>query len=345
MHLRRIHWAGIAALVIAIAALVIVLTGPSGPLHYRLGGPGEHSFELPKQAQAIATDQQQQDTAGNEQAAHSDLRQEPQQASSPAVLQQDQALKPPGQPTPPANIPLATVTQPGCRTLLVRNFSDRGGAPILLGVLHQTISPDAGWSGVLGNVKWFDTSAAQASSNYIVARSGGQCAYIVPETKKAWAQAGFNRVALSIEVTETGREGSYLPLGPGRQRIIQLMIAWHHRWALPYQHGIVNAASCTVVRPGFVEHKDLGSCGGGHFDDTPYSIEALIAAAAAKDHARPPVAIPARVKALCAQLNALRLKAKQSGWTRARRAAAASLKTKIGKPYTCTLRAGAARAH
>lgn len=285
MRLKAHHYVG-ALLTAALVVLVIVLS--AGPVKnyvtYKLHGPGQKVLTLPKPAEKIAESQQKEAAAGNTEASHSHLRQESPTVNTPAAIQHDQALKPAGQPTVPAHLPLATVNQQGCRTLLVRNFSPRNGRPILLGVLHQTISADAGWNGVLGNVRWFDTSAAQASSNYIVARSGGQCAYTVPETTKAWAQASYNSVSLSIEVTETGREGSYLPPGPGRAKTILLMIAWHHRWHLPYRHGAVDNATCTVVKPGFVEHADLGTCGGGHHDDQPYSIDSLIREAALTDH-------------------------------------------------------------
>lgn len=277
----------IALAILSAGIAIVVGPGPDGhrTVTVQLGGPGHRTLALPPPAQSIATAQKQQDAAGHEQLAHADLRSEPPASKAPQVLAHDAQLTPPGQPTIPAHPPLATVRQPGCRTLPVRNYSSRTGAPVLLGVLHQTISPDDGWNGVLGNVKWFDSLAAQASSNYIVSRAGGQCAYIVPESQKAWAQAGFNRVALSIEVTERGTEPNYLPPGPGRQRVLQLMVAWHHRWGIPYRHGAVSG--CTVTLTGFVEHADLGTCGGGHHDDNPpcdsTCFNVLIAEAAAKD--------------------------------------------------------------
>jgi hypothetical protein len=281
----------LAALVAAVLAagitIVIDQPGPNPtPGHHTvtitLGGPGHQQLALPPAAQSVASAQAAQDAAGHEQAAHSDLKAEPPVASSPAVIAHDKAIAPAGQPTSPANIPQAAVSVPGCRTLHVRNFSSRTGSPTLLFVEHQTISPDNGWTGVLGNVSWFDSPAAQASSNFIISRAGGQCAYIVPMALKAWAQAGFNSVAVSVEVTETGREASYLE-GAGRARMIQLMRLAHRVYRLPYQHGQVNG--CTVTRPGYVEHRDLGACGGGHFDDQPFSIDPLIAAAKAADAA------------------------------------------------------------
>lgn len=311
------------ALLIAAGVTVVVTnegSTPSSPAKHsitvKLGGAARLDPSAPAQtvvlapaAQAVAGAQAAQDAAGNEQAAHSDLRAEPPAASSPATLEHDAGLKPPGQPTPPATVPLATVHQAGCRTLLVRNYSSRAGAPVLLGVLHQTISRDNGWAGVLGNVRWFDSPAAQASSNYIVSRAGGQCAYIVPETSKAWAQAGFNRVALSIEVTELGTEGSYL-VGAGRARVLALMRAWHHRWHLPYRRGRISG--CTVVRTGFVMHKDLGGCGGGHHDADPpchgACFDALIRAAAAGDRPAPSSSAPRIVVVECKRLEGYRVR-------------------------------------
>lgn len=279
--------AAVIALLAALALTVSITDDGSGPTHHRtititLGGQGHKDVAIPPAAQQIASSQQQQDAAGREQAAHSDLRAEPPASQTPQVLAHERQLAPPAQPTPPATIPLATVNTPGCRTLPVGNQSSRAGAPSLLIVLHQTISADNGWAGVLGNVKWFNTSAAQASSNYIVARTGGQCAYIVPEAAKAWAQAGFNRVVpCSIEVTETGREGSYLPAGSaGRARVLSLIEGCAKRWNIPIRHGAVSG--CNVVRSGIVEHFDLKACGGGHVDDSPYhaEVDALIRQAA-----------------------------------------------------------------
>jgi hypothetical protein len=277
----------IAAVLAAGITIVIDQPGPNPtPGHHTvtitLGGPGHQQLALPPAAQSVAHEQAAQDAAGHEQAAHSDLKAEPPVASSPAVIAHDKAIAPAGQPTSPANIPQAAVSVPGCRTLHVRNFSSRTGSPTLLFVEHQTISPDNGWTGVLGNVSWFDSPAAQASSNFIISRAGGQCAYIVPMAEKAWAQAGFNRVSVSVEVTETGKEGSYL-VGAGRARMIQLMRLAHRVYGIPYRRGAVSG--CTVTRPGYVEHIDLGQCGGGHFDDSPYSIDPLITEARTADAA------------------------------------------------------------
>lgn len=307
-------WYVLGALLVLFAGASVVIdssTGPDGTKHttttITLAGPGHQKVALTPPAQAIAKTQAAQDAAGQDQAAHSNLRAEPPAASAPAVVAHDKAIAPAGQPTSPANIPQAAVNVSGCRTLHVRNFSSRTGSPTLLFVEHQTISPDNGWAGVLGNVAWFDSLAAQASSNFIISRAGGQCAYIVPMALKAWAQAGFNRVAVSVEVTETGREGSYL-VGAGAARMIQLERLAHRVYRIPYRHGRVSG--CSVVRSGFVEHADLGACGGGHHDDQPYSIDPLIAAAKALDAPR----VSAIDRARCTRLNAWRANRRPARW-------------------------------
>jgi hypothetical protein len=259
---------------------------PRGSVTITLGGPGAKKVTLPPAAQATAKAQAHDDATGNEDAAHSDLRTE--KALSDADRAANDAKRIAGAPVLPAHAPLAAQSIPGCRTLPVRNYSSRNGAPILLFVFHYTVSVDNGWAGVLGNVKWFDSAAASASSTYIADRRTGACALAVPEYLKAWAQAAYNPWALSLEVTATGREGSYLPPGAGRDRVLYLMHRAHRVYKLPYRRGAVSGGR--VVRSGFVMHADLGAAGGGHFDVRPYGIDDLIAEAARTDGAS---AVPA----------------------------------------------------
>jgi hypothetical protein len=296
----------LAVLVAAIGIGVTVSVVDNGPDHQpgeprrtvtvTLGGPGHEKIALPPPAQKIVAQQKADAAAGDKTAVEAGLHAEPVAATAPTTVRADRAVAPVGQPVAPLNIPLASVNPPGCKTLQVRNQSSRAGAPSLLIVLHQTISPDNGWAGVNANVAWFNSPAAQASSNYIVSRAGGQCAYIVPEAKKAWAQAGFNSVtACSIEVTETGKEGSYL-VGAGKTKVIAIVRDCARRWHIPLQHGRVSG--CKVTRPGVVEHRDLGQCGGGHFDDSPYSIDSVIAAA----HGHTAKPVTATDRATCRKL-------------------------------------------
>lgn len=205
--------------------------------------------------------------------------------------------KPAGQPRIPAHIPLAAATVPGCKTALVRNYSSRQGAPVLLGVIHWTAGPDTpnSWASIDGTLHWFDQLAAQASSNEIT-NSTGQCALAVPEASKAWTQAGFNRWAVSVEVTNPGR----LPLvnAAGRARLVSLLVGWHLRWHIPLVRGAVKG--CTITKPGIVAHRDLGACGGGHPDVGAYDLDGLIRAAAA---AAAPWRATSHELELCRKLN------------------------------------------
>lgn len=276
MHTTR--WlVTLASCLLTLFAITGCGTHHNATVTVTLGGPGHTTIPLTPIAQTIAAGQAKQAAAGHPAAAHALLRSEPAAASSPTALAHDRALKPAGQPTFPKHIPLAAVETPGCVTKLVRNYSSREGSPILLAVLHFTSSPDKGWAGVDANVSWFNNPAAQASSNYIIDRKIGACALVVPESQKAWAQAGFNRAALSVEVTANGSEGSYV-VGKGKARLLQLMRRWHNVYKIPYRHGKVSG--CTIVRTGFVMHDDLGQCGGGHVDVLPYEIDSLIREAA-----------------------------------------------------------------
>lgn len=274
----------ILALLAAAIALALSACGghhqPPAEKTVTLGGPGHEQVKLDKTAQAV--EQTQKAAADDGPTVEHDLHAEPPASKTKTVLEKNMAERPPGQGLAPESIPLASVNQNGCRNLEVRNQSSRAGSPSLLVVLHQTVSPDNGWSGVLGVVHWFDNPQAQASSNYVVSRAGGQCALIVPESRKAWTQAGFNRVSpCSIEVTETGREPTYL-VGAGAAKVARIVHDCARRWHIPLRRGRV--VGCSVVRSGVLGHVDLGSCGGGHHDpEPPGGTDKVIAQARALD--------------------------------------------------------------
>jgi hypothetical protein len=287
------------ALVIALltAAGVIQITDPPAPtpaptrapsptmtITVELGGPGHATVPASAPTPAPAD-------------AEADLNAGP--TPAPAIAEHNDTLKPAGQPTVPAALPLAAPTVPGCKTALVRNFSSRNGAPVLLGVIHWTgsaITP--GWAGIDGNLKWFDTPAAQASSNYIT-DSWGNCALAVPEALKAWTQAGFNPWSVSVEIVNPG----VLPLfrsQAGFDRVVELLVGWHDRWNLPLRRAHVSG--CKVLLSGILAHRDLGACGGGHPDvGTGDDVDRLIAAAKKIVAAR--TAASALDRSTCRKLN------------------------------------------
>lgn len=207
----------------------------------------------------------------------------------------------------PLVTPDAAPEQAGCRSQFVRNYSSRRGVRPRLFVLHYTVSPNRpGWSDVNAITSLFDTASFQASSNYILDNEG-HCAYIVRESDKAWTQAAFNPVSISVEVINTGHEATYAGTA-GLGKLARIVSDAAGRWQIPLRRGKV--AGCSVVNGGIVDHNQLGACGGGHFDITPYSTETVIAAARAYRAATSITAVDRRT---CAKLNAWRRRGRPAG--------------------------------
>jgi hypothetical protein len=196
--------------------------------------------------------------------------------------------------------PLASPQQAGCLTRQIpHNFSNRNGTRPLLIVLHYTVSHNVvGWGDVNSIFAFFSQSSTQASSNY-VNDNEGHCIYMVPETQKAWAQAGFNSyTACSFEVVNTGSEPTYVgPFGgPGERQLAREVHDCAQRWHIPIRQG--KTSGCQVVRSGIVDHHSLGSCGGGHFDIGHYSVPRIIQAAS-KSGVAPVTLATGKAQALC----------------------------------------------
>lgn len=283
-------WAALALFAGGFIIVVAADTSDDGQGHKRhtvtvtLGGPGEKKIPLTPPAQQIVAEQKAEDAAGKDVAAESDLRDTI--APLPEAQELAQKKAPVGQPPIPAHVPLATVHEPGCTTALVRNYSSRrSDSKILFGLIHWTGSrPTVSSASGLAIVRWFDLPAAQASSNYITDQSG-RCWLTVPETKKAWTQAGANEWAVSDEIVNLGVQ-PLLQTAAARARVVKLMVGWHHRWGIPYRRGLVAQGGgyrCIPVRSGFMAHRDLGVCGGGHPDVGTFDLAALIAEARRAD--------------------------------------------------------------
>lgn len=175
----------------------------------------------------------------------------------------------------PLVLPDAAPVQRGCTSTFVVNYSSRQGiAPRLL-IVHYTVSPNrVGWSDDYSVYHEFNTPSFQASSNYIIDNEG-HCLYIVREADKAWTQAGFNPVGVSIEIINSGSEPT-LAGTAGLKKIAMVLSDAGFRWKIPIRLGAVSG--CTVTRSGIVDHYMLGQCGGGHHDIHPYKVSKVIAA-------------------------------------------------------------------
>lgn len=157
----------------------------------------------------------------------------------------------------------------GCRTQFVQNQSSRRGVRPTVQVLHYTVSPNRpGWSDVDAITAFFNRSSSQASSHFII-DAEGNCAYIVPIEAKAWTQAGGNPFAVSYEIIATGRESSYLgTAGYAKLRSVAAQVA--KRTGIPTTRGAISG--CSPSKSGIVEHRDGGTCWGGHVDISPFSM-------------------------------------------------------------------------
>jgi hypothetical protein len=235
----------------------------------------------------------------------------------------------------PATLPDAAPSQAGCRSRFVRNYSSRNGVRPRLLVMHYTVSRNApGFTDVNAITQLFNQPAFAASSNYVIDRDGN-CNYIVREGDKAWTQAAGNPVSISWEIVNMGQGDGPLFSAGGLKKMARIVSDSARRWHIPIQRGSVSG--CVVVRPGIIDHRTFGACGGNHNDIFPYSVSKIIAAVQAYRSEIQRKVIYPRVKnfgrkrrAWCDRLALVRLHAKRSGWTERRVTAAERYKALIG---------------
>jgi hypothetical protein len=271
----RRYWPhGLFGILLTLAVLVAlgVFSSPHARkwVELKVGGPhGTHVVTIKVPAAAV---KQTEGLDGHEGARDETPPHAPAAALNAAQQQQD-ALAATDQ--LPIVTPDAAPEQRGCRTELVQNFSTRRGVRPRAFALHYTVSPNIpGWADVNSVVHEFDTWAFQASSNYVI-DGEGHCAYIVRESDKAWTQAAYNPLMMSVEVINSGHEPVYAA-PPGLAKIGLVLSDALCRWEIPVQLGAVSGG--VVTRPGILDHAALGIMGGGHHDITPYSVPQVIAA-------------------------------------------------------------------
>lgn len=194
-----------------------------------------------------------------------DHRGERKETISPATRRKQSAQAKRGTTGPDSPTPIVrggSFTQPGCRTIPVRNYSSRGNQRPGIGVAHYWAAPNhPGWGDVLGVVNLFDNARYQASSNYVTDVEG-HCAYSVPESARAWTQGNMNgATACSIEMG--GDFNDYGYQGAGLRIAARIFVACFKRWGIPIRIGATNG--CNITRTGLVDHDEL-ACGNNHTD-------------------------------------------------------------------------------
>jgi peptidoglycan hydrolase-like protein with peptidoglycan-binding domain len=149
------------------------------------------------------------------------------------------------------------------------NQSSRNGLKPRIIVLHTTEGHNRpGLSDLRGLVSFFNSASSQVSSH--VANDGeGNDARIVPDDRKAFTQAAFNSIALSIEQIGFASQTEF----PEAQlrNTARWIAHWSRRFGIPIQHSTIR---------GVCQHKDLGARGGGHHDCGPdYPLGRVLAMA------------------------------------------------------------------
>lgn len=193
--------------------------------------------------------------------------------------------------TPPGQLegPLAAQEFPGCRTRFVANYSSRNGVAPRVIVWHQTVSRENGWSSQDALTALANRRSSGVSWNLLIGATSGRCTYSVPLSMKAWTQANANPFSVGIEVERYGDESTYVS-GAGEAKLLAATREIGRRFNIPMRKGKV--VNCRVVTSGIVEHSDLGACGGGHADVTPWSTAPLLA----KLRATEAGSVPARLQ-------------------------------------------------
>jgi len=154
-------------------------------------------------------------------------------------------------------------------TASVVNQSSRRGLKPRIIVLHTTEGHNRpGLSDLRGLVSFFNNPSSQVSS-HIANDAEGNDARIVPDEAKAFTQASFNSIALSIEQIGFASQKQF----PQAQleNTARWIAHWSRKWGIPIKHSTSH---------GVCQHRDLGSAGGSHTDCGPnYPLDKVLSMA------------------------------------------------------------------
>ena len=117
-------------------------------------------------------------------------------------------------------------------------------------------------------MSFFDNPRSQVSS-HVANDAEGNDARIVPDEAKAFTQAAFNSIALSIEQIGFASQKQF----PQAQleNTARWIAHWSRKWDIPIKQSTSH---------GVCQHRDLGRSGGGHVDCGPnYPFDKVLAMA------------------------------------------------------------------
>lgn len=144
--------------------------------------------------------------------------------------------------------------------------SSRHGAEPLLITIHSTEGnnvPDS-VRDLEGLGEFFDRLSTQASSHVAVDADGYSAKY-VPDEQKAWTQAYFNPVCLSIECIGRAAQAKKLWTPEQYDKVARYIAYWSVEYDIPIGKGRVSQNG-QVTKKGVIRHSELGHLGGDHHD-------------------------------------------------------------------------------
>lgn len=150
----------------------------------------------------------------------------------------------------------------------VRNNGGRRPLTSIQGItLHTTEGHDRpGIADLDGLGDFFDNPAIKASSHVAVDGEGHSARY-VPDGRKAWTQAAYNGVMLSIEQIGFAKWSRWFWINrrnPQLRKVAQYIAWWSTEYDIPIRKG--KESGGIVTKTGVFRHSELGAAGGGHSD-------------------------------------------------------------------------------
>lgn len=154
-----------------------------------------------------------------------------------------------------------------------RSHSSRLGAKPSLITLHTTegiMDLEARgpfWDSTFGTPR---ASSSHVGVGHASKGQAGRSARYVRDHDKAWTQAFYNPVSLSIEI-----EGfSATPKADWDEHTVREVARWIAHWSIEHDIPIRRAfvLNGRVLRSGVARHSDLGALGGGHSDPGNFPV-------------------------------------------------------------------------
>lgn len=148
---------------------------------------------------------------------------------------------------------------------IVRSRSSREGVKPVLIALHTTEGPGDDLQGL---ASYFDNVENLASS-HVANNHLGQSIRMVPDWELAWSCSGYNPYTLNIEqmaFASYSKAVWFARCDKQLSNTAAYLAEWSVGYGIPLRKGRASGSFILIARSGVVQHKDLGTVGGGHSD-------------------------------------------------------------------------------